>query len=134
MKSLRKSLNAHGHREKEPHISSPLPPLSKPLTAIQPPKKVIRALGPYRASAPQELSFDKGDFFHVANDAVQAGQWYEAHNPISGARGLVPVALFEEFTKGAPTYVSNLITLDPDVAHVAQTEDPQPASVARLVA
>ena len=64
MKSLRKSLNGH----KDQHITSPLPPLSKPLTAMQPPKKVIRALASHRANAPQELSFEKGDFFHVLKD------------------------------------------------------------------
>ncbi|EKM59624.1 uncharacterized protein PHACADRAFT_250242 [Phanerochaete carnosa HHB-10118-sp] len=101
MKSLRKSLSSNGHKEQ--HISSPLPSsLSKPLTAIQPPKKVIRALQTHKASAPQELSFEKGDFFHVANE-VSGGEWYEAHNPATGARGLVPVAMFEEFQKGAPT-------------------------------
>lgn len=101
MKSLRKSLSSNGH--KEHHISSPLPSsLSKPLAAIQPPKKVIRALQTYKASAPQELSFEKGDFFHVVNE-VSGGEWYEAHNPATGARGLVPTAMFEEFQKGAPT-------------------------------
>ena len=96
MKSLRKSLNVH----KEPHITSPLPPLSKPtFNSLQPPKKVIRALASHKAHAPQELSFEKGDFFHVVGDVGQ-GQWYEAHNPISGARGLVPCNLFEEFAKG----------------------------------
>lgn len=98
MKSLRKSLNGHS----KDHITSPtspLPSLSKPISAIQPPKKVIRALNDHRAAAPQELSFNKGDFFHVMND-VEPGQWYEAHNPMSGARGLVPVNMFEVFGKG----------------------------------
>nr|VWO96561.1 SH3 domain-containing protein [Ganoderma boninense] len=101
MKSLRKSLN--GNKDQHHNIStpSPLPSLSKPSTAIQPPKKVIRALGPYKSTAPQELSFDKGDFFHVLHD--NGGLWYEAHNPMTGARGLVPSNLFEEFSKGAPT-------------------------------
>ncbi|PIL36724.1 hypothetical protein GSI_00413 [Ganoderma sinense ZZ0214-1] len=101
MKSLRKSLN--GNKDQHHNIStpSPLPSLSKPSTAIQPPKKVIRALGPYKSTAPQELSFDKGDFFHVLHD--NGGLWYEAHNPMTGARGLVPSHLFEEFSKGAPT-------------------------------
>lgn len=103
MKSLRKSLSSNGN--KETHISSPLPSLSKPLTSIQPPKKVIRALQTYKAKAPQELSFEKGDFFHVVED-VNAGQWYQAHNPATGARGLVPAAMFEEFAKGGSTYVS----------------------------
>ena len=98
MKTLRKSLNGH----KDHHISSPvspLPSLSKPINSIQPPRKVIRALSSHRATAPQELSFEKGDFFHVIND-VGHGQWYEAHNPLSGARGLVPCDRFEEFSKG----------------------------------
>lgn len=101
MKSLRKSLN--GNKDSHQHISipSPLPSLSKPSPAIQPPKKVIRALGPYKSNAPQELSFEKGDFFHVLLD--NGGLWYEAHNPMTGARGLVPSHLFEEFNKGAAT-------------------------------
>ncbi|KAH9853825.1 hypothetical protein C2E23DRAFT_884475 [Lenzites betulinus] len=100
MKSLRKSLN--GNKDHH-HISTPapLPALSKPSTAIVPPKKVIRAIGSYKSNTPQELSFEKGDFFHVLND--NGGLWYEAHNPISGARGLVPSHLFEEFMKGTPT-------------------------------
>lgn len=113
MKSLRKSLSSTGH--KETHISSPLPSsLSKPLTAIQPPKKVIRALQTHKALAPQELSFEKGDFFHVVNE-VDGGEWYEAHNPATGARGLVPALMFEEFQKGAPTYVTASISLSHDL-------------------
>ncbi|KAH9939909.1 hypothetical protein B0H21DRAFT_812447 [Amylocystis lapponica] len=101
MKSLRKSLN--GNKDHAHHISTPapLPALSKPATAIIPPKRVIKALSPYRSTAPQELSFEKGDFFHVLNDVNSAGAWYEAHNPMTGARGLVPRSLFEEFQKGA---------------------------------
>ncbi|KAH9943021.1 uncharacterized protein BXZ73DRAFT_40610 [Epithele typhae] len=100
MKTLRKSLN--GHKDHH-HISTPapLPALSKPSTAIQPPKKVIRAIGVYKSTAPQELSFEKGDFFHVLHD--NGGLWYEAHNPMTGARGLVPSHLFEEFAKGTAT-------------------------------
>ncbi|EPT01460.1 hypothetical protein FOMPIDRAFT_151275 [Fomitopsis schrenkii] len=70
--------------------------------AILPPKKVIRALSSYKSTAPQELSFEKGDFFHVLNDVNSQGLWYEAHNPMTGARGLVPCHLFEEFQKGTP--------------------------------
>ncbi|KAI9063376.1 hypothetical protein FKP32DRAFT_1572089 [Trametes sanguinea] len=101
MKSLRKSLN--GNKDHHHHISTPtpLPALSKPSTAIVPPKKVIKAISAYKSNTPQELSFEKGDFFHVLND--NGGLWYEAHNPITGARGLVPSHMFEEFTKGAPT-------------------------------
>ncbi|KAI0052600.1 hypothetical protein FA95DRAFT_1483178 [Auriscalpium vulgare] len=100
MKALRKSLNA----SKDPHhhqISTPLPPVSRPPAAVVPPQKVIRALGPYRSNAPQELSFQKGDFFYVIREVNERGSWYEAHNPMTGARGLVPRAQFEEFNKGA---------------------------------
>ena len=107
MKSLRKSLNGnkdhHHHHLHRHHISTPtpLPALSKPSTAIVPPKKVIKAIGSYKSNTPQELSFAKGDFFHVVND--NGGLWYEAHNPMTGARGLVPSRMFEEFVKGAAT-------------------------------
>ncbi|CCL99168.1 uncharacterized protein FIBRA_01183 [Fibroporia radiculosa] len=101
MKSLRKSLNAH--KDSSSHISTPLPSLSKPTSAILPPKRVIKALHSYKANAPQELSFEKGDFFHVLSDGRSNGDWYEAHNPITGARGLVPCHMFEEFQKGTST-------------------------------
>ncbi|KAI0643757.1 hypothetical protein C8Q79DRAFT_928252 [Trametes meyenii] len=103
MKSLRKSLNGnkdhHNHHISTP--TSPLPTLSKPSNAIVPPKKVIKAINSYKSNTPQELSFEKGDFFHVLND--NGGLWYEAHNPMTGARGLVPSHMFEEFMKGAAT-------------------------------
>lgn len=108
MKSLRKSLSSTGHKEQ--NISSPLPSLVKPLAAIQPPKKVIRALQSHRSTNPQELSFEKGDFFHVVSD-VGDGRWYQAHNPATGARGLVPTAMFEEFMKGAATCAGPLQSL-----------------------
>lgn len=103
MKSLRKSLNGNRESSSRPQISTPvpLPSVSKPPSAILPPQKVIRALSNYKSQAPQELSFSKGDFFYVLKDADMSGAWYEAHNPISGARGLVPRAMFEEFSKNA---------------------------------
>jgi len=98
MKSLRRSFN-NKQDIHAPQISTPIPALSKPPSAIQPPKKVIRALNDHRAQAPNQLSFQKGDFFHVVNDD-DGGDWYEANNPITGARGLVPKAKFEAFNKG----------------------------------
>ena len=87
-------------------LSSILPFVDKkdssgPLSSILPPQKVIRALSTHRPRAAQELPFKKGDFFYV-NGSVTGpdGQpWYEAHNPATGARGLVPCAMFEEFSK-----------------------------------
>jgi bud emergence protein 1 len=102
MKSLRKSLNGNKDSLRS-QISTPqpLPPVSKPPSAILPPQKVIRALSAYRPQAPQELPFKKGDFFYVLRDVDDQGAWYEAHNPVSGARGLVPRSMFEEFNKNA---------------------------------
>jgi len=77
----------------------PLPALSKPPSAILPPQKVIRALNSHRSQAPQELSFQKGDFFYVLNTGEDGNRWFEAHNPVTGARGLVPRHMFEEFSK-----------------------------------
>ncbi|KIK65628.1 hypothetical protein GYMLUDRAFT_219832 [Collybiopsis luxurians FD-317 M1] len=97
MKSIRKSLN--GNKDIRNQISTPLPAVSKPASAVTPPQKVIRATADYRPQAPQELSFKKGDFFYVLRDVDNQGSWYEAHNPVSGARGLVPRSMFEEFSK-----------------------------------
>lgn len=101
MEFLRKSLTGGYKDTNRPTISTPLPlpTVSKPPTSILPPSKVIRAISAYQPQAPQELSFQKGDFFHVVKDV--GGQWYEAHNPITGSRGLVPRRLFEEFNKTA---------------------------------
>lgn len=103
MKSLRKSLNVNKDTPKL-QISTPLPlpAVSKPPSAILPPQKVIRALNSHRSQAPPELSFQKGDFFYVVSDGVEYGQYYEAHNPVTGARGLVPRQMFEEFNKNNP--------------------------------
>ncbi|KAF8631290.1 hypothetical protein AX15_002611 [Amanita polypyramis BW_CC] len=101
MKSLRKSLTGGSKDANRPSISTPLPlpAVSKPPSSILPPSKVIRAASAYKPQAPQELPFQKGDFFYVLND--DGGQWYEAHNPVTGSRGLVPRHLFEEFNKTA---------------------------------
>ncbi|CAE6508165.1 unnamed protein product [Rhizoctonia solani] len=95
MKSLRRSLNKDSHTP----VSGPvqLPSLGKPVSATAPPQKVIRALRAYRSNGPQELSFSKGDFFYVFKDV---GDWYEAHNTLTGSRGLVPRSYFEEFANG----------------------------------
>ncbi|KAJ6516238.1 scd2/ral3 [Mycena sanguinolenta] len=103
MKSIRKSLNGNKDGGIRAQISTPvpLPAVSKPPSAILPPQKVIRALSEYKPQAPQQLPFKKGDFFYVLRDVDSNGTWYEAHNPVTGARGLVPKDRFEEFNKSA---------------------------------
>jgi bud emergence protein 1 len=61
--------------------------------------QVIRALYDYEAQSSQELSFSKGDFFHVIGRENDT-DWYEACNPaLPDARGLVPVAFFQALGK-----------------------------------
>jgi bud emergence protein 1 len=61
--------------------------------------KVIRALYDYEAQSAQELSFSKGDFFHVIGRENDT-DWYEACNPaLPDARGLVPVQFFQALGK-----------------------------------
>lgn len=56
---------------------------------------MIRALYDYEARSSQELSFSRGDFFHVIGRENDS-DWYEACNPaLPDARGLVPVAYFK---------------------------------------
>lgn len=60
---------------------------------------MIRALYDYEAQSNQELSFQKGDFFHVIGRENDT-DWYEACNPaLPDARGLVPVAFFQALGK-----------------------------------
>ncbi|KAL1843075.1 hypothetical protein VTJ49DRAFT_3210 [Mycothermus thermophilus] len=92
MKALRIGRRSIKSEEKgKPHISIP----QKSAVAIVPPKKVIRALYDYTAQTPQELSFSRGDFFHVIGRENDP-EWYEACNPaVPDARGLVPVSYFQ---------------------------------------
>lgn len=111
MKSIRRSVHKEGGPA--PYIQPSLPTLSKPVSAATPPKKVIRALNSYRPTAPQELSFVKGDFFYVIREVVNnnGSEYYEAHNPVTGARGLVPRSMFEGFDKSKPVSGSILFHL-----------------------
>ncbi|KAF9973018.1 bud emergence protein 1 [Actinomortierella ambigua] len=88
MQSLRRSLqnkNSNGG-------------LGRTAAGLAPPRKVIKALYDYSSSQPEELSFQKGDFYHVIGNEDDE-DWYEACNPITGARGFVPVAYFQVLEK-----------------------------------
>ncbi|KAF4461261.1 bud emergence 1 [Fusarium albosuccineum] len=87
VQALRRSIK--GDKDKANAISP------KAAVAIVPPKKVIRALYDYEARSSQELSFSRGDFFHVIGRENDQ-DWYEACNPaLPDARGLVPVTFFQ---------------------------------------
>ncbi|KAI0397776.1 hypothetical protein F5Y17DRAFT_291397 [Xylariaceae sp. FL0594] len=89
LQALRRSIK--GEKDKGSQISI----APKSAVAIVPPKKVIRALYDYEAQSGQELSFSRGDFFHVIGREEDT-DWYEACNPaLPDARGLVPVSFFQ---------------------------------------
>ncbi|KAF1913170.1 hypothetical protein BDU57DRAFT_346660 [Ampelomyces quisqualis] len=73
----------------------------KDLSAIVPPKKVIKALYDYKPadSSPDSgyLSFSQGDFLHVIGRENDT-DWYEACTA-PNIRGLVPVSYFEDVAK-----------------------------------
>ncbi|KAJ2907304.1 bud emergence protein 1 [Zalerion maritima] len=104
--ALRRSIKGEKDNSKQAHVSI----APKTAVAIVPPKKVIRALYDYEARSSQELSFSRGDFFHVIGRENDT-DWYEACNPaLPDARGLVPVAFFQalgrterDSAEGAPT-------------------------------
>src|SRR2546421_5515449 len=75
-------------------ISTPIAIPAKASPSILPPKKVIKALYDYDANGPKELSFSKGDFFHVVGNEDDPN-WYEACNPATDKQGLVPVSYFQ---------------------------------------
>lgn len=109
LKDFRRSLNKERHSGGQARPNVTPPPLFmgvKNAVSIQPPKKVIRATRDYKSRAPQELSFSKGDFFHVLNDDTSNPDWLEATNPLTNARGLVPANYFDILGKsgrpGAP--------------------------------
>ncbi|CAI2174647.1 18485_t:CDS:2 [Funneliformis geosporum] len=80
-------------------ISTPIAISMKATPSILPPNKVIKALYDYDANGSQELSFFKGDFFHVIGNNNDP-DWYEACNPATNMQGLVPVSYFQVLEKG----------------------------------
>ncbi|KAI8879047.1 hypothetical protein K501DRAFT_257521 [Backusella circina FSU 941] len=65
----------------------------KPIESTSP-KKIIKALYDYKAKSNKELSFHAGDFFHVMSRENDL-EWFEACNPLSYSKGLVPVPFFQ---------------------------------------
>lgn len=103
IKSFRRSKRLSNSSESKQNISRVLLHLrSDDLALLQSPKKVIKALYDYEPQGPGELKFDKGDFFHVLSDSQDGDGWYEATNPMTHARGMVPVSYFEVFNRSRP--------------------------------
>ncbi|WVF66185.1 hypothetical protein IAT40_000925 [Kwoniella sp. CBS 6097] len=137
MKSLRRSLNNNTNNSSSSSSPQPSPPLphnaghplalGRPSEKVAPPQKVIKALNSHRSTNPQELSYTKGDFWYVTSER---DEWYEALNPLTGSRGLVPKADFEEFIKGG-RHPSGQKSIDhgrpytPSQGHLSQPADPR---------
>ncbi|RKP15019.1 hypothetical protein BJ684DRAFT_7721 [Piptocephalis cylindrospora] len=91
----RGSEEAHAHQQQQHQQQRPtFPQRATAPAAIIPPKKVIRALYDFTAETEHELSFREGDFFHVIGNENDR-DWFEAYNPISNVRGMVPVSFFQ---------------------------------------
>lgn len=120
MKSLRKSRTRL-------QISTPIPlpsPTKSPSPSL-PPHKVIRAISSPSLANPNHLPFQKGDFFYVTSDPDSDAPCYEAHNPVTGARGLVPKNMFEEFLKGTSVSVFSSSSSCPSPPHPVPKQHPR---------
>ncbi|CEI88735.1 hypothetical protein RMCBS344292_03113 [Rhizopus microsporus] len=67
-------------------------------TTLSTPNKAIKALYDYHAQSPNELSFKRGDFFLVTGREGDH-YFYEAFNPITNSRGIVPIQYFQVLEK-----------------------------------
>jgi bud emergence protein 1 len=94
------------------------------------PKRVIKALYDYRTQGPGELAFLKGDFFHVIGGDLNDDPdgWYEATNPMTGDRGMVPVSYFEVFNRSRPAIIDQSHEQPPAAAQPANGSSPLRAS------
>jgi bud emergence protein 1 len=119
LQGFRKSLKGGGNDRQGSTIIGNGVISPKSSMTIEPPKKVIRAIRDYSPRSPRELAFLKGDFFHVV-----AGEnnrdYYEACNPATNQRGLVPVSFFETIGK---TVGANTSTLTSQISAMGLTDN-----------
>ncbi|KAG2233987.1 hypothetical protein INT48_006479 [Thamnidium elegans] len=93
-------------------------------TSTSTPKKVIKALYDYQAQSPHELSFIRGDFFLVTGREADMN-FYEAFNPITNSRGVVPVPYFQVLEKHERAMVDSVQKREDHLEMQAQHK-PQP--------
>ncbi|GMM29852.1 phosphatidylinositol-3-phosphate-binding protein [Martiniozyma asiatica (nom. inval.)] len=70
-----------------------------PLNALNAPTEVAQATDAHNAMRPGELSFRKGDFFHVIRNTETADGYIEIYDPIKEVRGRAPARFFKVFEK-----------------------------------
>lgn len=104
-------------------------PTHAPANVLSTPKKIIKALYDYQAQGPHELSFSRGDFFHVTNRENDT-HWFEACNPATSSKGLVPVSYFQVLDKSertltvaGPNRAADSDFMDPMNGHYAIGKD-----------
>ncbi|KAM3420120.1 hypothetical protein BST61_g3422 [Cercospora zeina] len=97
---FRRSIKSDKHDSASVRAAASLSIPHKDAIAIEPPKKVIKAIYDYNAPPDTHmyLSFSAGDFLHVVGREHDS-DWYEACNPLRNERGLVPVKYFENVGK-----------------------------------
>ncbi|KAK9762660.1 bud emergence protein 1 [Basidiobolus ranarum] len=95
------------------------------------PKKVIRALHNFHSETPYQLSFQKGDFFHVIGNE-EDNHWWEATNPMTQVRGMVPVSYFEVIDKKKISGSSDSKT-SPRVNRPRNSSNAQPAILGHVL-
>lgn len=97
MKSIVRGFNKDKHQSAKEAPRPAITPLPNDPSKKMPPKGIIRAIDSFSARNADELSCRKGDFFHLlAEQPGPDGQgWFDATNPLTGARGLVPKEICE---------------------------------------
>ncbi|GAA5808724.1 hypothetical protein MFLAVUS_002119 [Mucor flavus] len=93
-------------------------------TSTSTPKKVIKALYDYQAQSPHELSFIRGDFFLVTGGEADTN-FYEAFNPVTNSRGVVPIPYFQVLEKHERAMVDSVQKREDHLEMQAQHK-PQP--------
>ncbi|KAL3893960.1 MAG: hypothetical protein SGCHY_005542 [Lobulomycetales sp.] len=69
----------------------------------QAPKMVVQTVSEHLPTSTDELSFHRGDFLYIVSDPNDAGQFYDAINPLTKARGIINKALCCPVKKYAST-------------------------------
>lgn len=117
IKSFRRSKRQSNSSSSPKHLISRVDTTDDSI--LESPKKVIKALYDYEPQGPGELKFEKGDFFHVVHEDLtdleghNAHGWYEATNPMTGTKGMVPISYFEVFNRLRPVASQGIVSHAP---------------------
>ncbi|PLW34184.1 hypothetical protein PCANC_16430 [Puccinia coronata f. sp. avenae] len=124
------SAQSYSHKKYDFRAGGKVPktyPLPDVADTPKAPEIIIRALQPYTAQTTSELSVKMGDFLQVVREvwSPHGAGWFEATEPLSGARGFVPIDLFQVFSSGGYQPSPPLKPVKP--LNVKQSSHPAPA-------